>query len=147
MQITAAAFAKGLLDLETSNNQLTPILASLVNKDAKLLDFVTHEVEEDILHAKQKLYNIMTEGHVKGRGPNKEYSTSDTAVFDDDFERSGPVGYLRRTSANAKALRVPSPKKAPHPGGPSVPQPGAADESARGGGPEETGGVALGRTR
>ena len=133
VQITAAAFAKGLLDLETSNNQLTPILASLVNKDAKLLDFVTHEVEEDILHAKQKLYNIMTEGHVKGRGPNKEYSTSDTAVFDDDFERSGPVGYLRRTSANAKALRVPSPKKAPHPGGPSVPQPGAADESARGG--------------
>ena len=114
VQITAAAFAKGLLDLETSNNQLTPILASLVNKDAKLLDFVTHEVEEDILHAKQKLYNIMTEGHVKGRGPNKEYSTSDTAVFDDDFERSGPVGYLRRTSANAKAIKVPSPKKPPN---------------------------------
>ena len=103
VQITAAAFAKGLLDLETSNNQLTPILASLVNKDAKLLDFVTHEVEEDILHAKQKLYNIMTEGHVKGRGPNKEYSTSDTAVIDDDFERSGPVGYLRRNSATDNA--------------------------------------------
>jgi inositol hexakisphosphate/diphosphoinositol-pentakisphosphate kinase len=33
----------GLLDLETDNNQLTPILASLVTKDAKLLDFVTHE--------------------------------------------------------------------------------------------------------
>ena len=129
VQITAAAFTKGLLDLETSENQLTPILASLVNKDAKLLDFVTHEVEEDILHAKQKLYNIMTEGHVKGRGPNKEYSTSDTAVFDDDFERSGPVGYLRRASANAKALRVPSPKKAPHPGGES----GESDESAGGG--------------
>jgi hypothetical protein len=32
VQITAAAFAKGLLDLETDNNQLTPILASLVNK-------------------------------------------------------------------------------------------------------------------
>ena len=98
VQITAAAFAKGLLDLETDNNQLTPILASLVNKDAKLLDFVTHEVEEDILHAKQKLYNIMTEGHVKGRTKNKEYSTSDTAVIDDDFERAGPVGYLRRSS-------------------------------------------------
>ena len=67
VQITAAAFAKGLLDLETENHQLTPILASLVNKDAKLLDFVTHEVEEDILHAKQKLYNIMTEGHARGR--------------------------------------------------------------------------------
>jgi hypothetical protein len=32
-------------------------------------------VEEDILHAKEKLYDIMTEGHVKGRGKNKEYST------------------------------------------------------------------------
>ena len=111
MQITAAAFAKGLLDLETDNNQLTPILASLVNKDAKLLDFVTHEVEEDILHAKQKLYNIMTEGHVKGRTKNKEYSTSDTAVIDDDFERAGPVGYLRRSSINvASPIRMPDPK-------------------------------------
>ncbi|ACO62675.1 predicted protein, partial [Micromonas commoda] len=87
VQITAAAFIKGLLDLETENNQLTPILASLVNKDAKLLDFVTHEVEEDILHAKQKLYNIMTDGHVKGKNKNKEYSTSDTATYD-DFELS-----------------------------------------------------------
>ena len=111
VQITAAAFAKGLLDLETDNNQLTPILASLVNKDAKLLDFVTHEVEEDILHAKQKLYNIMTEGHVKGRTKNKEYSTSDTAVIDDDFERAGPVGYLRRSSINvASPIRMPDPK-------------------------------------
>jgi hypothetical protein len=111
VQITAAAFAKGLLDLETDNNQLTPILASLVNKDAKLLDFVTHEVEEDILHAKQKLYNIMTEGHVKGRTKNKEYSTSDTAVIDDDFERAGPVGYLRRNSINrASPMRMPDPK-------------------------------------
>ena len=36
VQITAAAFAKGLLDLETQDDQLTPILASLVNKDAKI---------------------------------------------------------------------------------------------------------------
>lgn len=119
VQITAAAFAKGLLDLETSNNQLTPILASLVNKDAKLLDFVTHEVEEDILHAKQKLYNIMTEGHVKGRGPNKEYSTSDTAVFDDDFERSGPVGYLRRNSVGDKG----SPNQQSHKNSPTEQKP------------------------
>ena len=105
VQITAAAFAKGLLDLETENHQLTPILASLVNKDAKLLDFVTHEVEEDILHAKQKLYNIMTEGHVRGGGKmNKEYSTSDTAVIDDDIERAGPVGYLRRSSNSPMAM-------------------------------------------
>ena len=141
MQITAAAFAKGLLDLETSNNQLTPILASLVNKDAKLLDFVTHEVEEDILHAKQKLYNIMTEGHVKGRGPNKEYSTSDTAVFDDDFERrSGGVPSPQAPTPRGSPRR----RRLPHPGGPSVPQPGAADESARGDARPKG---ALGRTR
>ena len=60
VQITAAAFAKGLLALDTHRGQLTPILASLVNKDAKLLDFVTHDVEEDILHSKHKLYTAMT---------------------------------------------------------------------------------------
>ena len=111
VQITAAAFIKGLLDLETENNQLTPILASLVNKDAKLLDFVTHEVEEDILHAKQKLYNIMTDGHVKGKNKNKEYSTSDTATYD-DFERAGPIGYLRRNSTTrvASPIRMPDPR-------------------------------------
>ena len=60
VQITAAAFAKGLLALDTHHGQLTPILASLVTKDAKLLDFVTHDVEEDILHSKHKLYAAMT---------------------------------------------------------------------------------------
>jgi len=50
-------------------------------------------MQEDILHAKQKLYNIMTEGHVKGRLKNKEYTNSDTAGAMDDFERS--VGCCR----------------------------------------------------
>ena len=63
VQITAAAFAKGLLALETHKGELTPILASLVTKDAKLLDFVTHEVEAEILHAKNKLYRMMTKGN------------------------------------------------------------------------------------
>ena len=123
VQITAAAFIKGLLDLETENNQLTPILASLVNKDAKLLDFVTHEVEEDILHAKQKLYNIMTEGHVKGKNKNKEYATSDTATYD-DFERAGPMNHLRRNSGArlTSPIRMPDPRGAP---------PSPADSSRR----------------
>ena len=43
--LNVCPYTQGLLDLETDNNQLTPILASLVTKDAKLLDFVTHEVE------------------------------------------------------------------------------------------------------
>lgn len=72
--MSAAAFAKGLLDLETpkgvSNEAaaLTPILSALVLKDAKMLDFITQEVEDDIRDAKQKLYTVMTEGHGTHRG-------------------------------------------------------------------------------
>jgi inositol hexakisphosphate/diphosphoinositol-pentakisphosphate kinase len=67
VQMSAAAFAKGLLDLETprvrdGNAALTPILASLVIKDAKMLDFITDEVSADINSAKSKLYQYMTEG-------------------------------------------------------------------------------------
>lgn len=82
VQMSAAAFAKGLLDLETpkgvSNEAaaLTPILSALVLKDAKMLDFITQEVEDDIRDAKQKLYNIMTEGHGNHRGKDK----LDTAI-------------------------------------------------------------------
>lgn len=82
VQMSAAAFAKGLLDLETpkgvSNEAaaLTPILSALVLKDAKMLDFITQEVEDDIRDAKQKLYNIMTEGHGNHRGTDK----LDTAI-------------------------------------------------------------------
>jgi inositol hexakisphosphate/diphosphoinositol-pentakisphosphate kinase len=36
VQMSAAAFTKGLLDLE--GNSLTPILVSLVNKNASMLD-------------------------------------------------------------------------------------------------------------
>jgi len=139
VQITAAAFIKGLLDLETENNQLTPILASLVNKDAKLLDFVTHEVEEDILHAKQKLYNIMTDGHVKGKNKNKEYSTSDTATYD-DFERAGPIGYLRRNSATrvASPIRMPDPRGGSNESKRSSIDAPTSPRSPRGSSPEKT---------
>jgi len=71
VQITAAAFAKGLLALDTHIGQLTPILASLVTKDAKLLDFVTHDVEEDILHSKHKLYTAMTHNPVPSKRASK----------------------------------------------------------------------------
>eukprot|EP01018_Ginkgo_biloba_P019575 Gb_04773 [translate_table: standard] len=56
VQMSAAAFAKGLLDLE---GQLTPILVSLVSKDSSMLDGLDNasiEMEE----AKAKLYEIIT---------------------------------------------------------------------------------------
>ncbi|XXG64213.1 hypothetical protein AAC387_Pa05g2221 [Persea americana] len=56
VQMSAAAFAKGLLDLE---GQLTPILVSLVSKDSSMLDGLDNasiEMEE----AKAKLHEIIT---------------------------------------------------------------------------------------
>ncbi|KAI8107858.1 hypothetical protein M9435_002885 [Picochlorum sp. BPE23] len=58
VQTSAAAFAKGLLDLEGSS--LTPILVSLVNKDAGMLDAFGKGASVDISAAKQELYAQMT---------------------------------------------------------------------------------------
>ncbi|CAI9109620.1 OLC1v1009471C1 [Oldenlandia corymbosa var. corymbosa] len=58
VQMSAAAFAKGLLDLE---GQLTPILVSLVSKDSSMLDGLDNasiEMEE----AKARLHEIITSG-------------------------------------------------------------------------------------
>jgi hypothetical protein len=46
VQTSAAAFTKGLLDLEGTS--LTPILVSLVNKDASMLDAFGKGASEDI---------------------------------------------------------------------------------------------------
>ncbi|KAK7295321.1 hypothetical protein RJT34_18227 [Clitoria ternatea] len=61
VQMSAAAFAKGLLDLE---GQLTPILVSLVSKDSSMLDGLDNasiEMEE----AKARLNEIMTSSSKK----------------------------------------------------------------------------------
>ncbi|KAJ8546082.1 hypothetical protein K7X08_018665 [Anisodus acutangulus] len=58
VQMSAAAFAKGLLDLE---GQLTPILVSLVSKDSSMLDGLENasiEMED----AKARLNDIITSG-------------------------------------------------------------------------------------
>ncbi|GMI99205.1 VIP1 homolog 2, ARABIDOPSIS HOMOLOG OF YEAST VIP1 2, VIP homolog 1 [Hibiscus trionum] len=58
VQMSAAAFAKGLLDLE---GQLTPILVSLVSKDSSMLDGLDNastEMEE----AKARLNEVITSG-------------------------------------------------------------------------------------
>ncbi|KAL5582392.1 hypothetical protein UlMin_014834 [Ulmus minor] len=56
VQMSAAAFAKGLLDLE---GQLTPILVSLVSKDSSMLDGLDNASVE-IKEAKERLNEIIT---------------------------------------------------------------------------------------
>ncbi|XP_065877943.1 inositol hexakisphosphate and diphosphoinositol-pentakisphosphate kinase VIP2-like isoform X4 [Euphorbia lathyris] len=58
VQMSAAAFAKGLLDLE---GQLTPILVSLVSKDSSMLDGLDNASIE-IRAAKDRLNEIITSG-------------------------------------------------------------------------------------
>ncbi len=55
--MSAAAFAKGLLDLE---GPLTPILVSLVSKDAAMLDYVGSGADHEIKKAKAHIYSAMT---------------------------------------------------------------------------------------
>ncbi|MED6192063.1 Inositol hexakisphosphate and diphosphoinositol-pentakisphosphate kinase vip2 [Stylosanthes scabra] len=58
VQMSAAAFAKGLLDLE---GQLTPILVSLVSKDSSMLDGLENASTE-MEAAKARLYELITSG-------------------------------------------------------------------------------------
>ncbi|CAO2816248.1 unnamed protein product [Amaranthus hypochondriacus] len=58
VQMSAAAFAKGLLDLE---GQLTPILVSLVSKDSSMLDGLDNASIE-MEQAKARLNDIITSG-------------------------------------------------------------------------------------
>ncbi|KAJ7538636.1 hypothetical protein O6H91_11G057700 [Diphasiastrum complanatum] len=68
VQMSAAAFAKGLLDLE---GQLTPILVSLVSKDSPMLDGLdTASIEMEA--AKAKLYEIITSDKQTPPMPQKD---------------------------------------------------------------------------
>ncbi|KAM3360919.1 inositol hexakisphosphate and diphosphoinositol-pentakisphosphate kinase VIP2 isoform X1 [Capsicum galapagoense] len=67
VQMSAAAFTKGLLDLE---GQLTPILVSLVSKDSSMLDGLANASIE-IKEAKAKLNDIITSGS-KTSGPSEK---------------------------------------------------------------------------
>ncbi|KAI3726072.1 hypothetical protein L1987_65869 [Smallanthus sonchifolius] len=58
VQMSAAAFAKGLLDLE---GQLTPILVSLVSKDSSMLDGLDN-ASTNMEEAKARLNELITSG-------------------------------------------------------------------------------------
>ncbi len=57
---SAAAFTKAMLDLE--GNSLTPILVSLVNKDASMLEAFGKGASDDIADAKEALYQVCVKG-------------------------------------------------------------------------------------
>merc|ERR1719375_1397058 len=59
VQVSAAAFTKGLLDLE--GNSLVPIMVSLVKKDASMLEAFGKGASLDIARAKQNMYEALTE--------------------------------------------------------------------------------------
>eukprot|EP00882_Tetradesmus_deserticola_P011610 GHRQ01012283.1.p1 GENE.GHRQ01012283.1~~GHRQ01012283.1.p1 ORF type:complete len:344 (+),score=172.58 GHRQ01012283.1:771-1802(+) len=58
VQMSAAAFIQGLLDLEGSS--LTPILVSLVTKNASMLDAFGKGASDDIMATKNTLYQHLT---------------------------------------------------------------------------------------
>ncbi|XP_009396950.2 inositol hexakisphosphate and diphosphoinositol-pentakisphosphate kinase VIP2 isoform X2 [Musa acuminata AAA Group] len=70
VQMSAAAFAKGLLDLE---GQLTPILVSLVSKDSSMLDGL-EDASVEMDEAKARLHEIITsEGKAIDKNGGSEF--------------------------------------------------------------------------
>eukprot|EP01062_Namystynia_karyoxenos_P059220 TRINITY_DN50664_c0_g1_i1.p1 TRINITY_DN50664_c0_g1~~TRINITY_DN50664_c0_g1_i1.p1 ORF type:complete len:1266 (+),score=291.52 TRINITY_DN50664_c0_g1_i1:75-3872(+) len=72
VQISAAAFTRGLLDLEGA---LTPILVSMVHKDTRMLDDVPQRTAEDICQAKQALQRHILNQEPAGDGKELEGMT------------------------------------------------------------------------
>ncbi|URD95821.1 hypothetical protein MUK42_29748 [Musa troglodytarum] len=75
VQMSAAAFAKGLLDLE---GQLTPILVSLVSKDSSMLDGL-EDASVEMDEAKARLHEIITS---EGKGVDKNDCSEFPWMFD-----------------------------------------------------------------
>ncbi|THU73060.1 hypothetical protein C4D60_Mb04t18820 [Musa balbisiana] len=81
VQMSAAAFAKGLLDLE---GQLTPILVSLVSKDSSMLDGL-EDASVEMDEAKARLHEIITS---EGKAIDKN-GGSDSLEFPWMFDGAG----------------------------------------------------------
>ncbi|EPS58392.1 hypothetical protein M569_16422, partial [Genlisea aurea] len=85
VQMSAAAFAKGLLDLE---GQLTPILVSLVSKDSSMLDGLDN-ARVEIKEAKVRLNEIITAGRRNIHGfckPEKPWMVDGAGLPPDALE-------------------------------------------------------------
>eukprot|EP00899_Mesostigma_viride_P005502 jgi/Mesvir1/14953/Mv14625-RA.1 len=86
VQMSAAAFTKGLLDLE---GPLTPILVSLVSKDPAMLDGMATATAKVIESCKAQLCKIMT-GEVSSKHKDLSYLTPTTS------QASSPTTSFRR---------------------------------------------------
>ncbi|KAJ9527101.1 hypothetical protein QJQ45_025193, partial [Haematococcus lacustris] len=84
---SAAAFAQGLLDLEGTS--LTPILVSLVKKDAAMLDAFGKGASDDIRQAKSLVYEAMT--HDPDKGPPPPSTLTGTGPAPDNTSEPGPT--------------------------------------------------------
>ncbi|KAJ9526580.1 hypothetical protein QJQ45_017659 [Haematococcus lacustris] len=87
VQASAAAFAQGLLDLEGTS--LTPILVSLVKKDAAMLDAFGKGASDDIRQAKSLVYEAMT--HDPDKGPPPPCTLTSTGPAPDNSSEPGPT--------------------------------------------------------
>ncbi|KAF5841493.1 hypothetical protein DUNSADRAFT_12658, partial [Dunaliella salina] len=96
LQASAAAFAKGLLDLEGTS--LTPILVSLVKKDASMLDAFGKGASEDIQRAKDAVYRAMThdpERHAPAQKRNSSAAVTPLGSSPPSLSRApSPLGNL-----------------------------------------------------
>lgn len=100
VQMSAAAFAKGMLDLE--GESLAPILVSLVTKDHPMLDAFGKGASEDIQRAKRRVHDFMTRGsgeidsdaNTDGQTSRHKYASSAAKTDpndDDDFPAAPAV--------------------------------------------------------
>uniref|UniRef100_A0A7S4GK18 Inositol hexakisphosphate and diphosphoinositol-pentakisphosphate kinase n=1 Tax=Eutreptiella gymnastica TaxID=73025 RepID=A0A7S4GK18_9EUGL len=87
VQSSAAAFAQGLLDLEGSS--LTPILVSLIKKDASMLETFGKGASNDIQVSKALLYNQLTYDAERGQAYNVPVAVPDKQKPALESEASG----------------------------------------------------------
>ena len=99
-QMSAAAFTKGLLDLE--GDSLVPILASLVNKDEQVLDAFGKGVSETMQSVKLRLHSVLAGGLGKVRRLSRisGESANNTANSDSD----GVLSLVNSPTKNAGGL-------------------------------------------
>ena len=104
--MSAAAFVQGLLDLEGSS--LTPILVSLVKKDASMLDAFGKGTSEKIAAAKALLYDHLTQAR-EPSGPAIE-KTKQERIPDHIHDRWAEATH----TLNSEASPLENTREGPH---------------------------------
>mmetsp|Transcript_1652 Transcript_1652/g.5786 ORF Transcript_1652/g.5786 Transcript_1652/m.5786 type:complete len:1264 (+) Transcript_1652:193-3984(+) len=117
VQSSAAAFAKGLLDLETTGSDgasLIPILVSLVRKDPITLDTLGRTVGTEMADAKRMLYRVMMTDHppglfsfVEGAGASSDPLEPASGVGPGTSSAEGPTrAHLRTRPSDWESVKA-----------------------------------------